>query len=113
MRPQQGRTRRELREGYLPRGGHRLVLVELSFDRVVLALQRQGQTRKVCVRVGSGRNWFEATRFPHIESDEGESTGDDGLDRLIRQRAAEELIRLAAAKEVQDGEPGRFPQELR
>lgn len=80
---------------------------------MVLALQRQGQTRKVSVLVGSGHNWFEATRFPNIASDEGESTGDDGLDRLIRQRAAEELIRLAAAKEVYGGEPGRFPEELR
>lgn len=89
------------------------MLVELSFDRVVMALQRGGQTRKVCVLVGSGHNWYQATRFPNIDSDEGESTGDDGLDKIIRQRAAEELIRLAAAKEVFDGEPGRHPEDIR
>lgn len=72
-------------------------------ERVTLALQRKGETRKVCVLVGSGRNWYEATRFPHNVNDEGASTGDDVMDREIRQRAAEELIRLAAAKEAFDG----------
>ena len=79
-------------------------------ERVTLALQRKGETRKVAVLVGSGRNWYEATRFPHNVSDEGLSTGDDALDREIRQRAAEELIRLAAAKEVADG---RRTEDLR
>lgn len=65
-----------------------------------LALQTDKGTRKVAVLVGSGRNWYEATRFPHNSTDEGESTGDDALDRNIRERAAEELIRLAAAKEA-------------
>lgn len=65
------------------------------------------------VLVGSGRNWYEASLFPHLMSDEGRTTGDDGLDRLIRQRAAEELIRLAAAKEVYGGGPGISPEDLR
>lgn len=52
------------------------------------------------VLVASGRNWYEATRFPHNVSDEGASTGDAALDRAIRLRAAEELIRLAAVKEA-------------
>jgi hypothetical protein len=79
---------------------------------VVLALQREGETRKGAVLVGSGRNWFEATRFPNLATNEGETTGDEGLDRLIRQRAAEELIRLAAAKEVCDGGATQFPHDL-
>lgn len=74
--------------------------MELSFQRVVLALQHGGKTRKVAVLVGAGRNWFEATRFPNDATDEGQTTGDDGLDRNVRERAAEELIRLAAAKEA-------------
>jgi hypothetical protein len=87
-------------EPYLPRASYRLVLIGLSADCVSLALQLGGETRKVAVLVGSGRNWYEATRFPHNMTDEGASTGDDKLDREIRQRAAEELIRLAAAKEA-------------
>lgn len=69
---------------------------------MVLALQWRGGTRKVSILVGSGRNWYEATRFPHNVTDEGATTGDDALDRQVRQRAAEELIRLAAAREVDD-----------
>jgi hypothetical protein len=82
----------------------------LSVEQVTLALQRKGETRKVSVLVGSGRNWYEATRFPHNVTDEGIGTGDDALDREIRQRAAEELIRLAAAKEALDG---RGTEDLR
>ena len=89
------------------------MLVELSFQQVVLALQHGGITRKVAVLVGSGRNWYEATRFPHLLTEAGRPTGDDGLDRLIRQRAAEELIRLAAAKEVCGGGAARLPEDLR
>lgn len=81
----------------------RIVLVELSFSRVGLALQHNSSTRRVTVLVGTGRNWYEATRFPHIESDEGATSGSDAIDRLIRQRAAEELIRLTAAVEAADG----------
>lgn len=52
--------------------------------------------------VGAGRNWFEATRFPNEATDEGATTGDEGLDRNVRERAAEELIRLdAAIREVE------------
>jgi hypothetical protein len=86
------------------------VLIGLSAEGVTLALQQKDGTRKVAVLVGSGRNWYEATRFPHNVSDEGASTGDDKLDREIRQRAAEELIRLAAAKEALDG---RGSEDLR
>ena len=77
--------------------------MELSFARVVLALQHDGQTRKVAVLVGSGRNWYEATQFPHVLHEEGASSGDDNIDKLIRQRAAEELIRLQAAVEAVSG----------
>lgn len=79
----------------------------------MLALQRDDGTRKVAVLVGSGRNWYEATRFPNLDTNEGETTGDDGLDRLIRQRAAEELIRLAAAKEVYGGGASRSTDDIR
>lgn len=75
----------------------------MSFQQVVLALQHHGRTRRVAVLVGSGRNWYEATRFPHVLNEEGASSGDDVIDRLIRQRAAEELIRLQAAVEALGG----------
>lgn len=78
------------------------MLVELSFQRVVLALQHNRKWRKVSVLVGSGSNWYQATRFPHIMEEDGATTGNDALDKQIRERAAEELIRLAAAKEVLD-----------
>ena len=87
-------------------GGYRLVLVELSPQRVKFTLQYNGATRRVDVKVGSGSNWYEAAIFPHIETDEGATSGDDAIDRLIRQRAAEELIRLAAAVEAMDGGRG-------
>lgn len=66
-------------------------------------LLRDGHARKLTVLVGSGRNWYEATRFPHTREDSGESTGEEALDRWVRQRAAEELIRLAASTEVSRG----------
>lgn len=78
-----------------------LVLVELSFERVTLALQRDGMpSRRVSVKVGSGRNWYESALFPNLGTDEGTTSGDDAIDKLIRIRAAEELIRLAAAVEA-------------
>lgn len=65
-----------------------------------MVLHRDGQESRVSVRVGSGHTWLAATRFPHTYEDTGASTGDASLDQWIRQRAAEELIRLAAAREV-------------
>lgn len=59
-----------------------------------------GRQRDAFVYVGSGKHWHEAVRFPNITAGSaGESTGDDALDTLIRESAAEELVRLAAASQ--------------
>jgi hypothetical protein len=68
-------------------------LVALSFDRVEFRLV----DRAVSVRVGAGQTWEKAVVFPHLHDETGLSTGDPLLDELIRARAYEELIRLAAA----------------
>ncbi len=76
-----------------------LALTYLAFDRVEFsALLPTGVVRAVSVRVGSGPTWAEACRFPHPTTEGGESLGGDDLDALVRERAGEELARLAAAR---------------
>lgn len=75
----------------------RLDLRTLSFERVeYVAVFDDGATRPVTVLVGSGSSWFEATQFPHLLSDAGETLGDPTLDASVRRRASEELVRLEA-----------------
>jgi hypothetical protein len=71
----------------------------VGFDRVeFLLLDADGRVeRPVVVMVGSGRQWRETVGFPNLVSEAGETTGDPALDRLICDRAAEELVRLDAA----------------
>ncbi len=76
-----------------------LALTYRAFDRVEFeALLPTGVVRAVCVRVGSGPTWASAIRFPHSMTEGGESLGDDALDERVRSRAAEELVRLVAAR---------------
>jgi len=69
----------------------------LSFERVEFVAEFRESHRLVRVDVGSGTNWLSAVRFPTWSGTDGESLGDDELDRQVRARAAEELVRLAAA----------------
>jgi hypothetical protein len=79
-------------------GGVTLRLTHVSFARVEFALlDKDGnRLRPVEVRVGSGTSWFRAVRFPIVATDATASTGNEVLDRTIRERAAEELARLEA-----------------
>ena len=75
-----------------------LRLTHVSFDRVEFTLvPDDGSSRLVVVRVGSGSTWLRSVSFPGISGEGGETTGDDALDAAIRERAAEELVRLEAA----------------
>jgi hypothetical protein len=75
-----------------------LELLHVGFDAVELAAAlADGSRRLVSVLVGSGPSWRRAVRFPNIGSDAGQSFGDVLLDEQVRARAAEELVRLAAA----------------
>lgn len=74
-----------------------LRLMSVGFDRVELELDSPDGRRLVVARVGSGRSWREAVRFPCLGTDGSETTGDEALDAEIRERAAEELVRLDAA----------------
>jgi hypothetical protein len=83
----------------------RLRLRSVSFDRVEFELARMTDSgdlerRLVVVLVGAGTTWLDAVWFPATAiggSDATATTGDDALDRTIRERAAEELVRLEAA----------------
>lgn len=55
-----------------------------------------GRLATVCVSTGGA--WRDAVRFPHDRADSGASTGDSALDAELSERAAEELVRLAAAR---------------
>lgn len=57
--------------------------------------------RHVSVDVTSGAR--AACVFPHGRCSTGESLGDPVLDEQVRERAAEEIIRLAAAVEGASG----------
>jgi hypothetical protein len=75
----------------------RLVLVAVDFESVhFTAHTPDGGRRPVTVVVGAGTNWADAVRFPTIGTDATCSFGDDELDALVRDRAAEELVRLSA-----------------
>jgi hypothetical protein len=74
----------------------RLRLTFVSFERVEFELIDSERSRPVVVRVVSGSSWRQAVSFPVFGSDGSETTGDAKLDALIRERAAEELVRLAA-----------------
>jgi hypothetical protein len=84
----------------------RLRLLTLAFDRVeFLAYEDDaGWERLVSVDVRTGTSWHTAVRFPHLRSDTGESLGSDDLDAQVRERAAEELVRLEAATQSAQGQ---------
>jgi hypothetical protein len=73
-------------------------LVSVGFDHVeFVAVLPDRSERPVTVLVGGGTSWRKSMRFPNLMFEEGRSLGDDLLDDQIRRRAAEELVRLAAA----------------
>ena len=73
-------------------------LTRVDLDGVEFDLFENGERlRAVRVDVGNGTTWRRAVRFPALRCADGESTGDDELDWEIRERAAEELVRLEAA----------------
>lgn len=75
-----------------------LRLLWVDYDRVeFLATFDDGFERLVRVDVASGRDWLRAVRFPGHSNESSESLGDDELDRQVRERGAEELVRLDAA----------------
>jgi len=83
----------------------RLRLLSLTFDRVEFLASDcgAGWERLVSVDVRDGTSWYTAVRFPHPQSDAGESLGSDDLDAQVRERAAEELVRLEAATQIAQG----------
>jgi hypothetical protein len=83
----------------------KLRLLSLSFHTVdFLAYDdTEGWERLVNVAVHTGQSWHSAVRFPHIRTDTGQSLGTDELDAQVRERAAEELIRLEAAINIAAG----------
>ncbi len=75
----------------------RLELTYVASDRVDFEAHfADGLRRRVSVRVGHRR----AVVFPNQDSEAGETLGTDILDQEVRLRAAEELVRLAAAQGV-------------
>lgn len=75
-------------------------VVPLSVTRTEVALRvdlSDGSRRVATVRVGSGRTWFEAVRFPHLGTAEGESFGDPAIDEAVRDTAAGWLVLATAA----------------
>jgi hypothetical protein len=71
--------------------------VDLAHGVQFTVQSKDGNRRPVSVRVGSGNTWLDACRFPHTFDSSGESLGSDLADEAVRQRAAEELIRLQSA----------------
>jgi len=80
-----------------------LELVHVDFERIDFTARLGETERTVSVSVGSGTCWRRAILFPHPMTYEGSSLGDDDLDEQVRARAAEELIRLAAALDAMKG----------
>lgn len=80
-----------------------LRLVSVSLHRVELYADLGDASRHVSVTVGRGGDWYDACQFPNIDSESGRSLGDEALDHEVLARAAEELIRLAAAVEAAKG----------
>ena len=82
----------------------RLRLLAISFDAVGFEADfGDGYRRDVHVKVGSGRTWSGAVWFPNLANADGETLGDEGLDQQVRERAAEELVRLEAAANLASG----------
>lgn len=78
----------------------RIHLRHLDFRHVTYHVRLTDGHVRVCdVLVGTGAHgWHKAVRFPHNRTEDGLSTGDAQLDTTIREMAAEELVRLAAAR---------------
>jgi hypothetical protein len=75
-----------------------LRLAAVSFATVEFhATLADGAERLVRVEVGAGTDWLRAVRFPNLTTEAGVTLGDETLDREVRARAAEELVRLEAA----------------
>lgn len=88
----------QIRELMLPEPDLRLTLVSLSLIHVELDAHQAGKdTRRISVHVGSGHTARAAVRFPHDWHENGRTLGSDQLDQQVRERAAEELVRLHAA----------------
>lgn len=86
--PPHNRNRKHLRLTYIGFDGVGFDLLDESGERL----------RTVRAEVGSGASWRRAVIFPDgLRSAESLSTGNDRLDREIRERAADELVRLEAA----------------
>lgn len=81
-----------------------LLLRHVSFDAVEFhAILPDGRERQVRVLVGSsGQSWSQAVRFPTLHSNATETLGDHELDQAVRERAAEELVRLEAVSAIVD-----------
>ncbi len=75
----------------------RLSHVDFAGVEFNLLDENGGTLRAVRVNVASGASWSKAVRFPEVHSAATASTGDESLDREIRDRAAEELARLEGA----------------
>ena len=81
-----------------------LRLVSCSFDLVELEADfGDGVCRAVRVDVRTGRDWYAAVQFPNLSNANGESLGDDELDRQVRERAGEELVRLESFVNIASG----------
>ena len=82
----------------------RLYLLSVSFDVVELEADfGDGVCRAVRVDVRTGRDWYAAVQFPNLSNENGESLGDDELDRRVRERAGEELVRLESCVNLARG----------
>jgi hypothetical protein len=84
-----------------------LLLTNVSLTSVEFRLldEHGGFVRPVVAYVGSGHSALDAICFPSSQSEASASLGDAARDRRVRQRAAEELVRHAAA--VRDATEGR------
>jgi hypothetical protein len=78
----------------------RLTHVDFTLVEFALVDDAGSVLRPVVVHVGSGTDWRHAVRFPTMHTAGTESTGDLALDTEVRERAAEELVRLEAALRV-------------
>jgi hypothetical protein len=78
----------------------RLLHVSPSVVRFELIDGRGRVLRPVVAWVGSGPTALAAIVFPSVRSEGCETLGDEQADRRVRERAAEELVRLEAAVEA-------------
>jgi hypothetical protein len=81
-----------------------LRLLDVGFGSVEFHVTlADGNERLVRVEVGAGTDWLRAVRFPNLNTDAGATLGDETLDREVRERASEELVRLEAAVNLAAG----------